>query len=141
MIEKGEAVVGGLWGGVEGQTPIPPRGVPCPGDRSPRRCGCPPTVGDRRCRTGNHCSHAGDVPVTEAPLKSKQMEVINMRLDFMSMVLAVLARSLPPREAAHAVQVIGERVVEQLGRDPVSESAEEAVAADLAPIIAALQQR
>jgi len=53
----------------------------------------------------------------------------------------VLARSLPPREAAHAVQVIGERVVEQLGRDPVSESAEEAVAADLAPIIAALQQR
>ena len=98
-------------------------------------------VGDNRPRTGNHCSHAGDVPVTEAPLKSKQMEVINMRLDFMSMVLAVLARSLPPREAAHAVQVIGERVVEQLGRDPVSESAEEAVAADLAPIIAALQQR
>ena len=37
--------------------------------------------------------------------------------------------------------MIGERVVEQLGRDPVSESAEEAVAADLAPIIAALQQR
>ena len=48
-------------------------------------------------------------------MKAKQVEVINMRLDFMSMVLAVLARSLPPREAAHAVQVIGERVVEQLG--------------------------
>lgn len=71
----------------------------------------------------------------------EQLDAINMRLDFMSMVLAVLARSLPPREAAHAVQVIGELVVEQLGRHPVSESAEEAVAADLAPIIAALQQR
>ena len=98
-------------------------------------------VGDNRCRTGNHAAHAGDAPVTEATMKAKQVEVINMRLDFMSMVLAVLARSLPPREAAYAVQVIGERVVEQLGRDPVSESAEEAVAADLAPIIAALQQR
>ena len=98
-------------------------------------------VGDRSCRTGNHAAHAGDVPVTEATMKAQQVEVINMRLDFMSMVLAVLARSLPPREAAHAVHVIGERVVEQLGCDPVSESAEEAVAADLAPIIAALQQR
>ncbi len=74
-------------------------------------------------------------------MKSKQLEVINMRLDFMGVVLAVLARALPPREAAHAVRVIGERVVEQLGRDPASESAEEAVAADLALILAALQQR
>lgn len=74
-------------------------------------------------------------------MTEEQLEVIHMRLDFMSMVLAVLAKSLSPREAAHAVQVIGERVIEQLGRDPVSESAEEAVAADLAPIIAALQQR
>lgn len=77
----------------------------------------------------------------ETPMSAERLDAINMRLDFMSMVLAVLARSLPPREAAHAVQVIGERVVEQLSRDPVSESAEEAVAADLAPIIAALQQR
>ena len=98
-------------------------------------------VGDNRARTGNHCSHAGDVPVTEAPLKAKQLEVVNMRLDFMAMVLTVLARSLPPREAAHALQVIGERVLEQLGHDPAPESAEEAVATDLAPIIAALQQR
>ena len=74
-------------------------------------------------------------------MKSMQMEVMNTRLDFISMVLAVLARSLPPREAAHAVQVIGERVVEQLGRGPAPEGAEEAVAADLAPIIAALQRR
>lgn len=74
-------------------------------------------------------------------MNAEQLEVINMRLDFMSMVLAVLARSLSPREAAHAVQVVGDRVIAQLGRDPVSESAEEAVAADLAPIIAALQQR
>lgn len=71
-------------------------------------------VGDSGCRTGNHAAHAGDAPATEATMKAKQVEVISMRLDFMSMVLAVLARSLPPREAAHAVQVIGERVVEQL---------------------------
>lgn len=74
-------------------------------------------------------------------MKTEQLEVINMRLDFISMVLAVLARSLPPLEAAHALQLIRERVVEQLGRAPAPESAEEAVAADLAPIIAALQQR
>lgn len=74
-------------------------------------------------------------------MNAKQRETINLRLDFVSMVLAVLARSLPPQEAAHAVNVIGERVIEQLGRSPVSESADEAVAADLAPIIAALQQR
>ena len=74
-------------------------------------------------------------------MNAKQLETINLRLDFVSMVLAVLARSLPPQEAAHAVNVIGERVIEQLGRSPVSESADEAVAADLAPIIAALQQR
>jgi hypothetical protein len=83
----------------------------------------------------------GDVPAAEAVMTEEQLEVIHMRLDFMSMVLAVLARSLSPREAAHAVKVIGERVIEQLGRDVASESAEEAVAADLAPIIAALQQR
>lgn len=74
-------------------------------------------------------------------MNAKQRETINLRLDFVSMVLAVLARSLPPQEAAHAVNVIGERVIEQLGRSPVSKSADEAVAADLAPIIAALQQR
>jgi hypothetical protein len=51
-------------------------------------------------------------------MKAKQVEVINMRLDFMSMVLAVLARSLPPREAAHAVQVIGERVRRTVGPRP-----------------------
>ena len=97
--------------------------------------------GDNESGNRNHHAHAGDGPVAEEAMEASQLEVIHMRLDFMSMVLAVLARSLPPREAAHAVQVIGERVIEQLGRDPVSESAEEAVAADLAPIIAALQQR
>lgn len=74
-------------------------------------------------------------------MKAKHLETINLRLDFLSMVAAVLARSLPPREAAHAVHAIGERLIEQLGRQRVSESAEEAVAADLAPILAALQQR
>lgn len=69
------------------------------------------------------------------------MDVVNMRLDFVTMVLATLARALPPREAAHALQVIGERVVQQLAQGPVIESAEEAVAADLAPIIAALRHR
>ena len=56
-------------------------------------------VGDSRSRSGKHGDLAGDVPVTETLMKSKQLEVINMRLDFMSMVLAVLARALPPREA------------------------------------------
>jgi len=98
-------------------------------------------VGDSRCGPGNHGVLAGNLPVTEESMKAKQVEVINMRLDFINMVLTVLARSLPPREAAHALQLIGERVVEQLGHDPAPESAEEAVAADLAPIIAALQQR
>ena len=98
-------------------------------------------VGDNRCRTGNHAAHAGDVPVTEATMKANPGQLIIRRLDLMSMARAVLASPPPPREAAHAVQVIGERDVEQLGRDPASESAEEAVAADLAPIIAALQQR
>jgi hypothetical protein len=74
-------------------------------------------------------------------MNEEQVEAINMRQDFTNMVLAVVASSLSPREAAHAVKVIGERVIEQLGRDPVSEIAEEAVAADLATIIAALQQR
>ena len=73
-------------------------------------------------------------------MKSKQLEAINLRLDFLSMVLSVLARSLPPLEAAGAVQVIGGRIIEQLGRNP-AQAAEEAVASDLAPILAALQQR
>ena len=103
--------------------------------------GGPPTEGDNGRNTGNHGVMVGDVPAAEAVMTEEQLEVIHMRLDFMSMVLAVLARSLSPREAAHAVKVIGERVIEQLGRDVASESAEEAVAADLAPIIAALQQR
>ncbi len=97
-------------------------------------------VDDIRGRFGNHGDFAGEVPVTEAPMRSKQLETINMRLDFLSMVVSVLARSLPPLEAARAVQAIGERVIEQLRRDP-AEAAEEAVAADLAPILAALQQR
>lgn len=74
-------------------------------------------------------------------MEEKALEVITLRLDFLAMVLAVLARSLPPREAARALHVIGERVMEQLSRGPASEGAEEAVVADLAPIIAALQQR
>ena len=71
---------------------------------------------------------------------AEQIDVINMRLDFMSMVLSVLARSMSPLEAARAVRVIGERVIEQLGQVPEA-AAEEAVVADLAPILAALQQR
>jgi hypothetical protein len=74
-------------------------------------------------------------------MRAKQLEVLKLRLDFMSMVLAVLSRSLPPREAAHALQVISGRVVEQLGRERASACAEAAVAADLAPVLAALQQR
>lgn len=74
-------------------------------------------------------------------MTTEGIEDIRLRLDFMVMVLTVLARSLPPREAAHAVKEFGEGVVEQLGRPAVSEAAESAVAADLAPIIAALQQR
>lgn len=108
---------------------------------SPEGAGGPPTGGDDLCPTRDHDAVAGRVPVPESLMKAKQVEVINMRLDFISMVLAVLAGSLPPREAARAAHVIGERVIEQLERLPVSRSAEEAVAADLAPIIAALQQR
>lgn len=63
-------------------------------------------------------------------MSAEQTEAMNMRLDFQGMVLAMVAGSMSPQEAAHAVQVIGEQVVEQLGRDPVSESAEEAVAAE-----------
>jgi hypothetical protein len=98
-------------------------------------------VGDSRPDTGNHRDIAGEVPATEAPMKSKELEVINLRLDFMGMVLGVLAGALPPREAAHVVQLIGERIGQQLGREPASKDAEAAVAADLALILAALQQR
>jgi hypothetical protein len=97
--------------------------------------------GDKPCSTANHGAQTGTPSVTELSMNTNELETVTMRLDFMSMVLAVLARSLPPREAAHAVHLIGERVVKQLGHELVSGSAEEAVAADLAPIIAALQQR
>ena len=115
---------------------------PLPGGapRIPSKGGCPPMGEDSRIRFGNHGVLAGYAPVTEAPMKSKQLEAINLRLDFLSMVLSVLARSLPPLEAAGAVQVIGGRIIEQLGRNP-AQAAEEAVASDLAPILAALQQR
>lgn len=105
------------------------------------KCGGPPTEGDNGRSSGNHGVIAGEVPVKEKIMSAEQIEAMNMRLDFQGMVLAVVAGSMSPQEAAHAVQVIGKQVVEQLGRDPVSESAEEAVAADLARIIAALQRR
>ena len=97
-------------------------------------------VDDSAADTGNHGASAGDVPVRKEPAMAEQIDVINMRLDFMSMVLSVLARSMSPLEAARAVRVIGERVIEQLGQVPEA-AAEEAVVADLAPILAALQQR
>lgn len=37
-------------------------------------------------------------------MSEEQIEVITLRLYFLSMVLAVLARALPPQEAAHAIQ-------------------------------------
>jgi hypothetical protein len=116
-------------------------GAPDGGLEVPLNSGCPPTVGDGAAQFTNHPGMAGDVPAPEVPMKLKPLEVINLRLDFMRMVLAVLARALPPLEAARAVQLIGERVVEQLGREPASETVEEAIADDLAPILAALQQR
>ena len=97
-------------------------------------------VDDSAADTGNHGVSAGDVPVRKELAMTEQIDVINMRLDFMSMVLSVLARSMSPLEAARAVRVIGERVIEQLGQVPEA-AAEEAVVADLAPILAALQQR
>lgn len=123
-------------------TPRTHQGVPPDrGMGSPASTGGPPKGGDDACPSRDHDAVAGGVPDPENLLKAKHLEAINLRLDFLSMVLAVLARSLPPREAAHAVHAIGERLIEQLGRQRVSESAEEAVAADLAPILAALQQR
>ncbi len=86
-------------------------------------------------------SSVDESPVTKTATKAEALDVINLRLDFLRMVLSVLAGSLPPREAAHAVQMIGERVIERLGRGPVPEGAEEAVAADLAPVLGALRRR
>lgn len=77
----------------------------------------------------------------EKIMKGRPIEVISRRLDFLSMVLAELAMSLPPQEAARAARAIGQRVVQHLESGPVSETADEAIAADLAPILSALQRR
>lgn len=73
-------------------------------------------------------------------MKGRPIEVISRRLDFLSMVLAELAMALPPREAARAARAIGQRVVQHLESGPVSEAADEAIAADLAPILSALRR-
>jgi hypothetical protein len=73
-------------------------------------------------------------------MKSRPIDDINRRLDFVNMVLEELAMALPPEEAARAVRAIGHRVVQHLASGPVSETADEAIAADLAPILSALKR-
>lgn len=82
---------------------------------------------------------ARDTGVAEAQLSSTRLEVINLRLEFLSMVVAVLARELPQPQATHVAQGVAEKIVGYLAREPVSEDAEEAVAKDLAPIMDSLR--
>ena len=96
---------------------------------------------DRQNRPMVDGAMARDIEPAEASTKSTQLEVINLRLEFLSMALAALAGQMPDREAGHAARVIGEKIIEYLGREPVSEDAERAVAEDLAAILSALRQR
>jgi len=68
------------------------------------------------------------------------VEVMNVRLDVVCMVLAELAKALPPAEAARAARAIREQIAQLICDRPMSAGAAESIATDLAPLLTALQR-
>jgi len=66
---------------------------------------------------------------------------LNLRLDLLRMMMTELARALPTSEAARAADAIGRCVADRMADSPISQDADESIAADLAPILAALRHR
>jgi len=66
---------------------------------------------------------------------------LNLRLDLLRMMMTELARALPTSEAARAADAIGRCVADRMADSPISQDADESIAADLAPILAALRNR
>ena len=75
-----------------------------------------------------------------ASIMKTEVRTLNMRLDILTMTLTELARSLPVEEAARAAKAIGERVAGRVAGTKISTRTDTTVAADLAPILAALRR-
>ena len=73
-------------------------------------------------------------------MKAQDIETLHLRLDVLGMVLVELARTLPDHGATRAAQDLGERVTARLGCAPISDAGDECIAADLAPVLSALQR-
>ncbi len=69
------------------------------------------------------------------------LQTIALRLDVLIMILADLAKALPAQEAARAADDITRGVTSRIAGQPIRESADVTIAADLARILNALRQR
>lgn len=67
------------------------------------------------------------------------LQTLNLRLDILSLTLVELARSIPAAQAAQAAEAIAQRVTDRMADVAVSARTDQRVAADLAPILAALR--
>ena len=67
------------------------------------------------------------------------LHTLNLRLDILNLTLVELARSVPAAEAAKVAEAISRRVTDRIAGPAISAHADQRVAADLAPILAALR--
>lgn len=73
-------------------------------------------------------------------MKSIALQAVNLRLDVMSMALTELARAVPPSQAGRVSDAIVKQAMGLLAGASMSETADESIAADLAPLLSALHR-
>jgi hypothetical protein len=78
--------------------------------------------------------------VKESTVFSSDARVLTVRLDVLRDIIIEMAAALPPPCAGRLVNAIGGRLTQRLAGIDIDEPADEALASDLAPILAALQQ-
>lgn len=97
--------------------------------------------GDGGFRNSDDGANALPQPMGPTNMTSVALQAVNLRLDVMSMALAELARAVPPSQAARVAEAIVKQAMDRLAGASMSEIADESIAADLAPLLSALQRR
>jgi len=72
-------------------------------------------------------------------MQAQTAQMLTVRMDALIIALTEIARTLSPQQSARAANAIGERIEQIVANGELSDRADAALAADLAPLMGALR--
>jgi hypothetical protein len=73
-------------------------------------------------------------------MQARTAQMLTVRIDALTMALTEIARTLSLQQSARAANAIGARVAQLVANGELSDRADAALAADLAPLMSALHR-